>query len=275
MGAARVARRGAALVGTAVVLTAGVVAGPAVAQEQPFRWSGTLAPGRVLEVEGIMGSIVAEPSPNGTAEVVAVKSGRSSDFGEVEIRVVEEADGVTICAVYDPEDYDSDDCDLDDRRDDDWDDDDDTRVDVDFTVRVPAGVELIATVVTGDVDARGLAGNVTAHSVSGDVAVSTTGVVEAGTVSGRLDLAMGSLDWTRLSYNTVSGNITLRLPAGLEADVEFESLSGDLDTDFDLRVEQRRDRRWAGSRVRGTIGTGGRQLSFHTVSGNVRLLRAS
>jgi DUF4097 and DUF4098 domain-containing protein YvlB len=252
-----------------------LAAGSAAAQEEPFRWSGALAAGRVLEVKGIMGSIVAEPAPDGVAEVVAEKSGRSGDFDQVEIRVVEAPDGVTICAVYHPEDYDDDDCDLDDRRRDRRGNDRrDARVDVDFTVRVPAGVELIAGVVTGDVMANGLRSDVSAHSVSGDVAVSTTGVVEAGTVSGSLDVEMGSLDWTRLSFNTVSGDITLRMPAGLGAEIDFESLSGDLDTDFDLVVDRRRDGRYVGSRVEGTIGAGGRALSFHTVSGDVRILRA-
>src|SRR5262245_15092971 len=119
MSASRVVRRAAALAGAAVTLAAGAAAG----QEEPCRWSAALAPGRVLEVKGIMGSIVAEPATNGTAEVVAEKRGRTTDFDEVEIRVVEESDGVTICAVYHPEDYDTDDCDLDDRRDDRQDDD--------------------------------------------------------------------------------------------------------------------------------------------------------
>jgi hypothetical protein len=268
---------GASTLGSGViawVALALLAAGSAAAQEEPFRWSGTLPAGAVLEVKGIMGSIVAEPAPDGVAQVVAEKSGRSTDFDEVEIRVVEEADGVTICAVYHPDDYVGDDCDLDDRRRDD-NRGRNTRVDVDFTVRVPAGVELIAGVVTGDVIAQGLRSDVSAHSVSGDVIVSTTGLAEAGTVSGALNVEMGSLDWTRLSFNTVSGDITLRLPAGLGAEVDFQSLSGDLDTDFDLVVDRRRDGRFVGSRVEGTIGDGSRALSFHTVSGDVRILRAA
>jgi hypothetical protein len=261
------------MAGLIVVSTASAAAAQAVNEEAPFRWSGALAAGRVLEVKGIMGSIAAEPSTDDRAEVVAEKRGRSSDFEDVEIRVVEESDGVTICAVYHPEDYAGDGCDLDDRRRD-SDGGRNARVDVDFTVRVPEGVELIATVVTGDVEAHGLRSNVSAHSVSGDVAVSTTGVVEAGTVSGSLDVDMGSLDWTRLTFNTVSGDITLRMPEELDADVEFESLSGELDTDFDMRTERRRDGRFVGSRIEGTIGEGGRRLGFHTVSGDVRLVRS-
>jgi len=270
MSQSRVVRRAAVLTGMAVVFAGR----PASAQEQPFRWSGAIAPGGVLEVKGIMGSIFAEPSTTGQAEVVATKSGRARDFANVEIRVVEASDGVTICAVYHPEDFFGDDCDLEDRRDDRGRRGDNARVDVDFSVRVPAGVELIASVVTGDVEAHGLGSNVMAHSVSGDVTVSTTGVVEAGSVSGFLDLSMGSLDWTRLSYNTVSGDITLRVPDDFAAEIDFESLSGDLDTDFPMMIERRRDGRFVGSEVTGTIGEGGRRLAFHTVSGDVRLLRA-
>jgi DUF4097 and DUF4098 domain-containing protein YvlB len=71
----------------------------------------------------------------------------------------------------------------------------------------------------------------------------------------------------------VSGDITLRLPADLNADVRFASLSGELDTDFDLHVEREREK-WVGSDVRGTIGEGGPRLSFNTVSGDVRLLKS-
>lgn len=268
----RNARRVAALAGALVMVTATALA----AQDNPFRWSGTLGQGKVLEVRGISGSIRAERASGSTAEVVAEKTGRSSDFDEVEIRVDQNADGVTVCAVYRPERYDREGCDLDhaERRDDGWG-KHDIRVGVDFVVKVPEGVRLDAMQVSGDVEARDLRSDVNASSVSGDVFVSTSGVAEAHTVSGSLDIEMGSLDWKDLDFKTVSGDITLRLPAGLATDVDFESLSGDLDTDFDLKLQGRRSRRWVGAHVRGTIGDGGgRSLTLNTVSGDVTLRRA-
>ena len=143
-------------------------------------------------------------------------------------------------------------------------------------MQVPDGVELVASQVSGDVEARDLHSDVTANSVSGDVFVSTTGVAEAHTVSGSLDIEMGSLDWKRLDFKTVSGDITLRLPEGLATDVDFESLSGDLDSDFDMKLQGRHERRWVGARVRGTIGDGGgRSLTLNTVSGDVNLRRVA
>jgi DUF4097 and DUF4098 domain-containing protein YvlB len=72
----------------------------------------------------------------------------------------------------------------------------------------------------------------------------------------------------------VSGDITLLLPEDLDADIEFESLSGDFRADFDVDLRSR-SKRWVGSHIRGTIGDGGRRLSFNTVSGDVRLRRTS
>jgi len=270
----REVRRAAALAGIAVAS----VAATAGAQEDPFTWSGRMASGQVLDVRGISGDIRAEPASGSTAEIVAEKRGRSGDFDQVEIRVVEESDGVTVCAVYRPEEHPGADCDLDegDRvRGDRSRHRDEIRVSVDYVVKVPAGVELIGSMVSGDVEARDLRSDVRARTVSGDVFVSTTGTARANTVSGSIDVEMGSLDWRDLSFQTVSGDITLRMPAALAADVEFESLSGDLDTDFDMTLEGRRQRRWVGEHLRGTIGDGGgRSLSLQTVSGDVRLRKA-
>ncbi len=267
------ARRAAALGVVAFGAVVGAT-GSAAAQEKPFQWSGRLSGDQVLEVRGISGNITAEPASGSTAEVVAEKHGRGSDFDEVEIRVVENTHGVTVCAVYHPEDHPGGDCDLNgdhDRRDRHR---DGPRVTVDYTVKVPAGIEFVGNVVSGDVEARGLRSDVTAETVSGDVTVSTTGTARASAVSGSLDIQMGALDWHDLSFHTVSGDITLRMPASLAADVEFQSVSGDLDSDFDMKLTSTGLHRWVGGKLRGTIGDGGgRSLSLNTVSGDVRLVK--
>ena len=59
-------------------------------------------------------------------------------------------------------------------------------------------------------------------------------------------------------------------PANFAADVDFNSLSGDFETDFDMSVTRERSK-WIGSSIEGTIGGGGQDLSFSTVSGDVNL----
>ncbi|MCG6988898.1 MAG: DUF4097 domain-containing protein [Gemmatimonadetes bacterium] len=248
----------AALCGTAV----------SAQQENPFRWSGTLGQGQTLEVRGISGDIHAELASGNTAEVVAEKHGRSRDFDRVEVRMVKENNGVTICAVYRP-DENPEGCDMRGSHGH----DDNIRVSVDYTVKLPAGVDFVGKTVSGDVDARDVRSDVSGSTVSGDVTISTTGKAWGSTVSGDLDVEMGSLDWKDLSFKTVSGDITLRLPSTFAAAVDFESVSGDFDSDFDVTLT-RRDHRWVGSHIRGTIGGGGgRTLEVKTVSGDVRIVK--
>src|SRR5262245_57933746 len=71
---------------------------PALATAQDFNWNGRLAAGKTLEIRGINGAIDA--SGGGEAEVRATKRARRSDPDSVEIKVIEHAEGVTICAVY-------------------------------------------------------------------------------------------------------------------------------------------------------------------------------
>jgi hypothetical protein len=249
------------------VASAAAVALPASAQEA-FEWTGRLAAGQTLDVRGISGDVVATLASGGEARVVATKSGRESDFDAVSIEVFEEGDAVVVCAVYGARGR-ATSCDGDD-----WDDDRehhrDIRVSVDFEVRVPAGVTFSGSTVSGDVEAEGLRSDVEASTVSGSVYVSTSGVAMGRTVSGDVEVDMGSLDWRSLDFRTVSGDITVRLPGDLGADVEFEYLSGDFSTDFDMARERVKER-WVGSEVRGTIGDGGRSLTFETVSGDVKL----
>jgi len=77
----------------------------------------------------------------------------------------------------------------------------------------------------------------------------------------------------QLVARTVSGDITLVLPADLDTKIEFESLSGDLTSDFDVRLRSQEDDRLVGVRIKGTIGDGGRRLSFKTVDGDIGLQR--
>ena len=261
------------LLGVGLCLASAAVSAPRFElAAQDFEWSGRMGEGETLVIRGISGDVRATLASGSVAEVVATKTGRRSDFDDVSIEIFEQRGVTVFCVVYDSRRRDSD-CEND--RSDDHGDRSDRhiRVGVDFEVRVPAGVSFDGSTVSGDVEARGLRSDVEARTVSGDVDVSTTGVARGGTVSGSVDIAMGSLDWSNLEFSTVSGDITITVPAGLEAEIDFSSLSGDFDSDFPVDVERQR-KRFIGSELSGTIGAGGRHLSFQTVSGDVELLRA-
>jgi hypothetical protein len=255
------------------MVAAAMGASPLAAQVDTFEWGASMSAGQVLAVRGIVGGIRAEYVAGGRAEVVATKQGREGDFDEVEIRVVEEADGYTVCAVYHASSTRGEGCDergerggRDRNR--------SLDVEVEYVVRVPEGVELDGAMVSGDVVARGLRSDVRVSTVNGDIAVSTSRRARANTVSGSIEVEMGSTDWEELDFNTVSGDITLWLPDGIETDVDFESLSGDIRSDFEITTTGRRSRRWVGASLEGWVGSAGeRSLNFNTVSGDVELRR--
>jgi DUF4097 and DUF4098 domain-containing protein YvlB len=236
---------------------------------QDFRWHAPLGAGKALEIRGINGEIRATRASGNEAEVTATKHGRKSDPATVEIKVVEGTGGVLICALYPArrgraenecrpgggryENHDND-------------------VEVDFDVKVPAGVEFVGSTVNGDVAARDLGGDAVLSTVNGDVDVETGGVAEATTVNGSIRASLGRADWRRtLKFTTVNGGITVRLPGNASADIEATTVNGSVDSDFPITVQGRMSPRT----LRGRIGEGGRELDLTTVNGSIRLQKGT
>lgn len=245
-----------------------VEGGSSGAAVQDFRWSGPIAAGNAIEVRGINGDIRGIPATGVEVEVTAVKrEGRRGDPADVTIEVVEHDEGVTICAVY-PGRRGGNECvpgggKMNVK-------DNDTKVE--FTVQVPAGVRFRGHSVNGDVEAEGLEGDVSAHTVNGSVQVSTSGFVDASTVNGSIRAELGRADWSGgLDFTTVNGSITVMLPAEVDAEVRASTVNGSIETDFPLTVSGR----FSARKMQGVIGSGGRDLHFETVNGSIRLKRAS
>jgi hypothetical protein len=284
----------------ALIVTAAVAA-PAAAQD--YRWSGRIAAGQEIEIRNIKGDIRAEPTSGG--EVTVTGTYRDGRSGRVRVEMVRRSYGVVICALYPSSGSSGNRWGRDDDHDDDDDNDRSDRneprdacnqrggmnvrdgdPDVDFVVRVPAGVKLSANNVSGNVQARGLRGPVDARSVSGDVHVSSTAEVRASSVSGDVFAALGRIPARGLQFRSVSGDVTLQLPAGTDADFQGRTLSGEIDSDFPLTIEGRGGRRGDDDDSRGRrrmrigqdmharLGSGGPLLNVTTVSGDITLRRA-
>lgn len=245
--------------------------------QDTMEWSNRMTQGQVLEVKGIVGEIHAVLASGDEAEVVARKRGSRGDFEEVAIEVEQVDDGFIICAVYGTWNHGEGHC-LPNHRDRDNEEGGRHRnnsidVEVEYEVRVPAGVEFQGHMVSGGIEVEDLRSEVEVNTVNGNIFVSTSEMAWANTVSGNIEIEMGDFGSEELEFNTVSGDITLWLPADFDADIRFSSLSGELDSDFDLNIQNRRERRWIGSDIRAKIGDGGRDLYFHTISGDVSLRR--
>ncbi len=244
-------------------------AGPSLAAAQgEFHWKGSIASGKTIEIKGVNGDISAVAG-SGDVEVTAVKRARRSDPDEVKIEVVPHDGGVTICAVYPRDGRRENTCEPGERGHMNTHDND---VVVDFTVRVPAGVQFVGRTVNGGIDAANLGGDIEASTVNGSIHVATSGYAQATTVNGSIVASLGRAAWSdALEFSTVNGGITLDLPANLSAEVRAKTVNGDITTDFPLLVTGRLGPR----SLHGTIGSGGRQLELSTVNGSIRLRKST
>jgi Putative adhesin len=167
-----------------------------------------------------------------------------------------------------------------------------TQVGVVSATAVLSGLAARASVksVSGGITLDGVTGDVDANTVSGAVeAQGTGGMISFTTVSGDLTLADGWLE--RLNANTVSGDVTadidldplggmqittvsgevtLRLPAEADAQVNLHSMAGDVRSEF---AELRRLDAPASHSVSGSLGAGSGHVSVSAMSGRVMLLR--
>jgi hypothetical protein len=247
----------------ALAVLGSLAALPALATD--FHWQGRVASGKAIEIKGVNGDVDAAPASGNDVEVTAVRKGRRDAPDSVEIKVVEHEDGVTICALYPSSWGKRNECApgeggrIESR---------DNDVDVHFTVRVPAGVRFNARTVNGSVEAIGLDADVEVSTVNGSIDASSKGTVHGETVNGSIRVSMGDSDWTGpLNFSTVNGSITVELPADASAEVKASVVNGDIETDFPLTVKGK----WGPRSMRGTIGSGGRQLALDTVNGGIKL----
>ena len=228
-----------------------------------FEWSGQVAQGLAIEIKGISGGITASLAAGAEVEVYALKEGHGDDPADVTIEVLEHAGGVTICAMYpDAAGQPPNVCapGLDGHLG-----NNENEVEVTFSVRVPAGVNFVGRTVAGYVTASGLESDAFAYLVAGNADISTTAIAEAQTVTGNIDVTIGESDPDRsLVFSTVSGSVTVRVPADANADVRASFVTGSISSDFPLTETS--PGIWEA-----VLGSGGNLLSLTTVTGNVAL----
>jgi hypothetical protein len=158
----------------------------------------------------------------------------------------------------------------------------------DLTLQVPRDVRVrLCTVNGGIVTVSHVAGDFDVSNVNGKV--SMTGLGGSGraiTVNGDLEASFVAAPRAESLFKTVNGTISATFPSNLSADLSLKTFNGALFTDFDTtplpsaaqRVERSERpkyvyRRGGVTRVR--VGSGGPELAFDTLNGDVRIQRAS
>src|SRR5580704_7117377 len=129
-----------------------------------------------------------------------------------------------------------------------------------------------ANTVSGALEAQGINGKLNFHTVSGDLTLADGWLerLDANGVSGDVTADIDLDPLGGMQVTTVSGEVTLRLPAEADARVNLHSLSGDVRSEF---PELKRTSAPASRSVSGSLGAGSGHVSVNTMSGRVMLLR--
>jgi lia operon protein LiaG len=122
----------------------------------------------------------------------------------------------------------------------------------------------------GDVTASDLRSNqLSIDTGSGDIQVTTLTApqVSLETGSGSVSADLSGEVWN-VDVETGSGDVTLKMPPTLGAEVDIETSSGDIETDFEVAVT-----RHARDHMTGRIGDGRGKIAIETGSGGIKLVK--
>lgn len=157
----------------------------------------------------------------------------------------------------------------------------------DFTIKVPRDVALrLCTINAGDVIVSGTQGDFDVTNVNGLIDLkSVGGSGRAHTVNGPVTVTFTANPKKESSFKTVNGNVDVQFLDGLAAEFAMKTMNGGLYTDFDVQAlpatmsaaPERKNGRFmyrANEYTRVRVGSGGPQITFETLNGNVRARRA-
>ena len=125
--------------------------------------------------------------------------------------------------------------------------------------------------VSGDIDVKGSPRDVNLNSVSGDIALDDGASLEnaeLNSVSGSIDAHLNFRSGGSFKFGTVSGDVTLRVPAKASAEIDVSTFSGSITSDFGEEPVKKSSFLPA-EELSFTLGSGGARVKVDSFSGTV------
>lgn len=152
-------------------------------------------------------------------------------------------------------------------------------------IEVPAGFDVeVSTYNNGDLMLSNIQGEVALTNFNGDItALNISGAVVATTYNGEIKVTFDKVkENTPMSFSTYNGDIDLSFPSTLKASFKMKSQSGDIYTDFDMKVtstgpKQTRDSKSGSIRIvvddwqKGDVNGGGAEIAVKNYNGDIYL----
>jgi lia operon protein LiaG len=125
----------------------------------------------------------------------------------------------------------------------------------------------------------GHSGDVSVANVKGEVAVkncqsikvnNVSGPLVLSTISGNININFTTLTKDRpISLASISGEIDVTVPAKTGIDIELETISGAIYSDFDFSNDDKKMKRIGGNTITTELNGGGASMKITNISGNI------
>ncbi len=241
---------------------------PLPARTDSLTWTRRMRVGQELRVYTMKSDIQAEPSPDLDVHLITI-FGPDDGRGPRQHEFVQDERSIEVCPALpagvnrapDSGCYPAD-----------WDRERLADNTVRTVVQVPDGILLTLRTYTGAIVADRIKWPLVAETVDGDVHIRSSGAVSVNAVGGNVDVSLARTNWIDRQYlKTVSGRITLRLPADANVELTMKQLTSSAHTSFAI------DRKWRGARGRtytlARLGAGSRELYAETWTGGITVVR--
>jgi hypothetical protein len=152
--------------------------------------------------------------------------------------------------------------------------------------RIGGGVDCVVvsgglkvTDIKGDVDLKTVSGGISAARIKGSIDAETTSgpivlseisepkTVRAKVLSGKIDYDGQIVAGGKYSFESLSGSVRVTVPAASGFELEAETFSGSINTDFAVTMQGKIDRK----SIQGVVNNGGSALRIKAFSGSIEI----
>ena len=232
-------------------------------EKETAEWRKTyeMQPGGRLEIGNINGKIDVQPGQGNTVEIVAEKiaHGASKEAAAEALKRIEIKEDVSPSLVKIETKLQRGDGGLFSGG----------NLQVQYTVRVPANLEVHVSTVNGGVEITGVQGRVTAEATNGGIrGRDLAGVIEATTTNGGVEMELSKVAEGGVKLETTNGGIRLRLPADARASISARIVNGGIDTEG-LAIESSGEK--SKRRLEGQLNGGGPRIQLEGTNGGIQI----
>jgi DUF4097 and DUF4098 domain-containing protein YvlB len=212
----------------------------------------TVQPGGTLILKTFSGRVDIKAGSGNQVVVHAVRRATRSRLNDIKLEITQSGNTVTIDANHQ----------LVERR-------NNNVVETDFDISVPADMRLDVKTFSADVTVTGVRGSHQIDGFSSEVRlVRVAGPMKVKTFSANVELQADA--WNNgddLDLNTFSGDIILRLPSNASGTINFDSFSGNFNSELPVTLQTSSKRNFRGD----LNGGGNTDFKLKTFSGNVTI----